>query len=90
VHFECIACHKDEHEGQFAVKSVTDCSPCHSAVSWKALLFDHNRRSRYQLTGKHISVACEKCHTRVAMNQRMVVKYKPLGMACIDCHSNQK
>ena len=90
VHLECIACHKDEHEGQFAVRGITDCSPCHSAVSWKTLLFDHNRQSRYLLTGKHTNVACEKCHPKVSMNQRPVVKYKPLGMSCADCHTIQK
>ena len=90
VQLECIACHKDEHEGQFAARGFTDCSPCHNAVSWKMLLFDHNRQSRYELTGKHIDVACEKCHPKVSMNQRMVVKYKPLGTACIDCHTTRK
>jgi len=89
VGLECIACHKDEHEGQFAKRGTTDCSPCHNAEAWKSLVFNHNRQSRYELTGKHLAVACEKCHPKVEMNERKVVRYKPLGMECADCHAGK-
>lgn len=86
---ECNSCHHDEHEGQFAVNGFTNCSRCHSAVSWQDLTFNHNTQSRFPLTGKHADVACEKCHKQVVVNKRRIVLYKPLGTQCVDCHSDR-
>jgi hypothetical protein len=56
---DCIACHKDIHNGQLG----RTCEQCHSTNDWKTVpSFDHSK-TRYVLTGAHTRVACEKCHT---------------------------
>jgi len=55
---DCAACHRDPHAGQLG----TDCRTCHGVESWRgAAGFDH-ARSRFPLTGRHVDVACAKCH----------------------------
>jgi hypothetical protein len=56
----CAGCHKDPHAGRF----TTSCTKCHSETDWKGFdrkQFDH-ALAKFQLTGKHAEVACEKCH----------------------------
>ncbi len=56
---ECGACHADAHKGQFG----KNCEQCHTAADWKTVpSFDHSR-TRFALTGTHLRVACQKCHT---------------------------
>ena len=73
-----VACHKDEHAGQFFDKK---CEDCHTVKGWKELTFNHNRQSRFPLEGKHTSAKCEKCH------QSKV--WKPVKTECIACHSKE-
>ncbi len=87
----CIACHEDIHQGQFVQLDIdekkTTCDRCHSSKSWKELMFDHNRDSRYKLDGAHIKVACIKCHPQLQTpDGKVYIAYKPLGMECADCH----
>ena len=42
---------------------VTKCNDCHETENWKASRFDHNKTA-FKLDGKHINVACEKCHKK--------------------------
>ena len=84
----CSSCHKDEHEGQLAKEGATDCARCHTAASWKVENFNHTLLTRYELTGKHTSVSCKKCHIPATINGRQTARYKPLRTACIDCHAS--
>ncbi len=92
----CASCHFDEHRGQLGA----DCARCHSAAGWKpAKGFDH-ARAAYRLDGKHVSVACAKCHpdapAAVAgdlgpvtrpVRPALVTRYKPLEFhSCVACH----
>jgi hypothetical protein len=59
----CITCHEDKHQGRFG----TSCTQCHSTADWKTTKidvqhFDHTK-TRYPLTGIHLNVPCQKCHT---------------------------
>jgi hypothetical protein len=85
----CYECHTDEHDRQFAIAGVTRCERCHAEQGWKGLLFDHEKQTQFSLSGKHADVPCEKCHTPSVVNQRKIVRYKPLGKACIDCHQEK-
>ena len=85
----CAPCHKDPHFGQFAKGGATRCEPCHDAQSWKSIIFDHNTGSRFALDRAHADVACAKCHPSESRDGKPVVRYKPLGVACEDCHKNQ-
>lgn len=84
----CSGCHKDQHQGQFfADGMVGECSRCHTPANWKWLRFNHND-ARYKLDGAHAKVACEKCHhEEINQNGVKFIRYRPLPMACSDCHS---
>lgn len=73
---DCYSCHKqdDEHNGQFG----TDCAACHNPTSWENATFDHNR-SNFPLTGAHVGLACERCHSGG--------QFKGLATACVACHA---
>jgi hypothetical protein len=82
----CAPCHKDPHFGQFVKGGATRCEPCHNAQSWKRITFDHSTGSRFALRGAHADVKCAKCHPTESRDARQVVRYKPLRVACEDCH----
>ena len=77
----CASCHKDPHAGKFG----GECQKCHSVQEWKTFeqkAFDH-KLARFELTGKHATVACEKCHTGTPP------RWKPLEFAtCESCHQD--
>lgn len=90
---ECISCHKDVHNGQFEKY----CEKCHNIKDWKDIKkFDHDKASKYPLTGKHIDIKCIKCHEKHSYKverfeecitcHRDPHKGKPL---CKDCHSTE-
>jgi hypothetical protein len=71
----CIECHRKDDKHKSALG--TDCAKCHSPEDWKQVKFDHNL-SAFKLVGKHVPVACDKCHVN------SVLKGTP--QACVDCH----
>ena len=88
---ECSSCHTDVHNGQFAVryyeKSLTRCERCHSADGWREPTFDHNRDSKFALTGAHTRVDCWECHPAIKdTGGNVYIKYKPLDSFCASCH----
>ncbi|MGA9119261.1 MAG: cytochrome C [Bacteroidota bacterium] len=82
----CASCHEEPHAGQFAANGTTRCEPCHTAVSWKNITLNHSK-TRFPLTGQHESVPCAQCHKQERINNKNVVRYRPLGIACEDCHA---
>ena len=82
---DCINCHKDEHNKQFASNGVTDCILCHAFDNWKAVNFDHNN-TLFPLDGSHIKVACNKCHKKVVQDNVTFVQYKIKEFKCENCH----
>jgi len=72
---DCIACHAkdDRHAGQFG----TDCKLCHTPQSWSQITFDHSRAA-FQLTGAHVQVNCQSCHSGG--------KFKGTPTSCYACH----
>jgi hypothetical protein len=74
---DCYSCHRtdDPHESRFG----TDCSGCHTTDSWEGATFDHNR-SNFPLTGAHLNVACEACHT--------TGQFAGLSPQCVSCHTD--
>jgi hypothetical protein len=91
-HFErvtCRSCHErtdDPHRGQFGDAT---CESCHTDASFKkAPRFDH-ARTRFPLTGAHEDVPCASCHHKERFpDGAEVVRYRPLGIECRDCHTN--
>jgi len=78
---KCVSCHVDYHKGQLG----KDCESCHNTTDWKAAKkFDHSK-TRYPLTGLHITVACEKCHKPDTPGGP--VRFKDMKFAaCTACH----
>jgi RNase P subunit RPR2 len=76
----CTDCHNDPHQKRFGL----DCTRCHSTAGWPSITagaFDHDK-TRYPLRGRHVQVACEKCHRDQKTSQ-------PLDFAaCTDCHAD--
>lgn len=87
----CLGCHQDVHRGQFAKQDQRDtCNTCHRTTSFTDLAFDHDKDSRFPLTGKHAETACAACHkgVRVGSGTATMVRYKPLETACRSCHAD--
>jgi hypothetical protein len=81
----CSTCHKDPHHGRLG----TTCQQCHNSSDWKAVAtikeFDHSK-TRYPLTGMHLQVTCQKCHTPGADGKP---RYAGLAFGhCADCHAD--
>jgi hypothetical protein len=81
----CSDCHADPHAGQFSVAGRTTCARCHTDELASFLAFDHERDARFRLGEAHRDLACSACHQREAEGPS-VVRYRPLGTACSDCH----
>lgn len=87
----CAECHVDPHAGQFAFQGRTDCSSCHRDTNhFRRLSFDHDWDSRFPLDGSHRGLDCAACHRPTRIGDATVVRYKPLGTACTDCHGTQE
>ena len=72
--------------GQF--EAYESCSSCHtSTATWSALRFDHDEETRFPLEGAHREASCSACHKPILEESGLeVVRYRPLGMECSDCH----
>jgi len=96
----CVACHKDEHEGKYG----TECVKCHresSFLSLKKMAFFDHTVTDYPLEGKHLNIDCKQCHKKrfstpidfSACNKchddyhRGEFKENGLSPDCVECHS---
>jgi len=88
---QCAQCHTQPHMGQFADENgVTDCMNCHqSTESFSKLVFDHQRDSRFALDEHHRELDCQSCHRPYKTSTGEVIRYKPLGTECRDCHDSR-
>lgn len=89
---KCDSCHIDVHNKQFQDRSG-GCTGCHQVASFGKLKFDHQKDSKYPLTGKHLKVDCDKCHfvptdAKEKVEGRLVVRYRPLEQKCSSCHDD--
>ncbi len=78
---ECKACHKKEDRKAHKGKLGSKCESCHTARGWKKVLFDHDRKTKFPLLGKHRDVKCDKCHIKK--------KYKDTPKLCKSCHRKE-
>jgi len=82
---KCDKCHKNPHPDALG----DDCTRCHVPLGWRGryLLFDHNRDSKYRLTGGHAGVDCAKCH--VPAGKRLAsARMTGLDTRCAACHKD--
>ena len=91
----CIGCHQkdDVHKGELG----PECHQCHSVVSWKKAIFDHDHHTRFPLRGAHKKIECAACHGKgtpkkvksacIACHKQDDVHEGQLGLKCQACHN---
>lgn len=74
---KCFSCHEadDKHKG----KNGKKCKDCHSEKGWSLHGFNHDKKTKFPLKGKHKQVHCDQCH-------RQPAKKKKLSKKCYSCH----
>ena len=93
----CDACHKDVHKGRFVKDG--ECASCHLPTTWgPELRFDHNRQTRFALSGRHELVDCRACHRGKGpaefedFSSLVTVsgtgKNKQSKVECMNCHTH--
>ncbi len=77
----CGGCHVDPHRGQLG----TSCEQCHdkNSLVWRAKqdVAGHDR-TRFPLSGTHLTLACEQCHGRTIIGE-----FRGLNPRCLGCHA---
>ncbi len=91
----CADCHSDPHARQFRSNGPEKtCSDCHTVRKGFSIeSFDHAKKTRFSLAGKHAQVDCKSCHRPVAIQgtsgkAEKVVVYRLGQAACETCHFN--
>lgn len=86
---ECMSCHRDEHDGEFADSpGGANCASCHTQSSWQPTTYDltrHNTEADFALTGAHRATRCTSCH--VATEDRHQFEFERTD--CASCHDNE-
>ncbi|MCW9004346.1 MAG: cytochrome C [Gammaproteobacteria bacterium] len=75
---DCYSCHRsdDSHHGYYGKK----CNDCHGVSRWGKIHFDHDRDTKYRLSGKHKQAQCVSCHKGYVYKEKLPTK-------CVDCHA---
>ena len=76
---ECVACHVKDDKHKEALGPA--CEQCHNARSWKTWDFDHDRRTKFVLDGKHKGLICSACHTKPTKGKVTA------SVLCVSCHA---
>jgi hypothetical protein len=79
---DCYSCHQTDYANVTDPNHVSgnfdhNCSTCHTTSAWSPATFDHNK-TNFTLTGAHVSVECNRCHTGG--------KYTGTSTDCYACH----
>jgi len=79
---QCIGCHQADYARTAtpphkASGFPTDCTTCHTNLTWQGRSFDHNT-TQFQLTGAHQAAVCQDCHQDGI--------YKGKSTTCVSCH----
>jgi hypothetical protein len=93
----CFSCHKndDVHNGQSGKK----CNKCHAETRWKKHKFNHDKDTKFRLSGRHKKIKCNGCHSRSNKKQKLKtdcyschklddVHKEQQGRQCNDCHND--
>ncbi len=82
----CSACHANVHRDSLK----EDCKACHTETGFRGAPFDHTKRTKFAIDGKHVGLECAKCHTSISAADvplaRKVVDYGGASSECVACH----
>ncbi|HXC32449.1 MAG TPA: hypothetical protein VNZ56_08260 [Verrucomicrobiae bacterium] len=83
---DCYSCHTTDWQSTTTLGGSvpnhitsgypTTCASCHTTTSWAGATFNHNSTG-FPLTGAHVTVACNLCHTTT----------NPPPTDCYSCHT---
>jgi len=74
----CAGCHPDPHKSA----QGPDCTRCHNEVTWSpSNMIAEHARTAFPLTGMHLSIECQQCHTRASASN-----FKGASVLCYSCH----
>jgi hypothetical protein len=76
---DCYSCHAKDDKHQATLGAA--CEQCHNARAWKAWDFDHDKRTKFVLDGKHQGIACSACHNRPVVGKLVA------SSQCVSCHA---
>jgi len=88
---DCLACHDNFHKFSAApgrkIGELNTCTACHTEASWRSS-FDHNKDTAYKISGKHLGLKCNDCHTPNTANKafRQYNWPKLSEKTCENCH----
>lgn len=87
AHNECNDCHENIHKNDIKenVLTVNGCRTCHNTTGWNRIEFNHTITG-YELTGKHKTLDCRKCHYDEETN---VHRFKSINSECESCHKDK-
>ncbi len=86
----CEGCHvKDNKHGDRFKEfgSPPACAVCHPSTSWKPTAFNHDKKTRFKLTGRHDEVDCRACHRGKKPDDFERFDAKRVG--CMGCHQHK-
>src|SRR5690606_3465484 len=74
----CGDCHRadDKHKGGLGKA----CGQCHNPSGWNYWDFNHDKQTRFALTGAHGQLTCASCHDKPSEQIK-------LSMQCYSCHA---
>lgn len=83
---ECMDCHRDVHERQFADRQGGRCESCHTVAGFVPTMFGafEHASTELPLLGAHEATPCGSCHTGKAPR----LNWQLDKLACADCHEN--
>jgi Cytochrome c7 and related cytochrome c len=75
----CESCHKDKyHEGRLGLA----CARCHNPNGFTLWRFNHDKETKFALSGAHKGLQCHACHTGKSAPR------VPAPTTCYGCHSS--
>lgn len=87
----CEVCHAadDKHQGRFKQFGTPhpQCRFCHPSSSWKPNVFNHDQRTKFELTGKHAQADCRGCHR--GKGPAKFERFDPKKVGCMGCHQHK-
>lgn len=75
-------CHQCHNDTRHKARLGPTCSGCHNPNGWAIWRFDHERQTKFPLTGAHKGLDCHACHSKPATAKVTA------PTTCIGCHAD--
>lgn len=88
---DCQVCHARDsnHGSRFdAFGSPPACDTCHPTTRWEPEVFNHDKRTKFNLTGAHARAGCRDCHRGSRPDDWE--RFDPARVGCMGCHKHEK